>query len=178
MPKSQLQPLSIFVVGGTEQSGKTTVAARCAAILGTAAISSSVMLNPLVEKRLRLPSGTIALARARDHNAYRADLIAETDRLSAREESAGLLCLRAGYRVIDGLRRASEVKQCRAAARKRGWRPLVLFLERSGRGAATDNTETAALRRLADAVISNDGGLDHLMSKTDAVLRRFLSPAA
>lgn len=169
-----LERLAVFVVGGTERSGKTTVAARCAALLGTPAITSSAMLNPLVEKRLQLPRGTIAAARARDHNAYRSELIFETNRLAERGLSAGLLCVEAGYRVIDGMRRAAEVEQSLAAARARGWYPVILYVERKGMGKATDNTEASALQAMADAIIFNAGSLDDLYNETDRALRRFI----
>ena len=166
--------LVVLVVGGTEQSGKTTVAGRAAAILGVGTITSSAVLNAPAERRLGLPAGTIAAARASDHSAYRDELIREGDMMRARGESPGAACVAAGYRVIDGLRTAKEVAMTRRAAVDLGLSPVVLFVENPRKPVASDNTQTEQLRAAADIVIRNDSSLDVLLRRADAALRELI----
>lgn len=165
----------MLVVGGTEQSGKTTVASRAAAVLGVGAITSSAVLNAPAEQRLGLRPGTIAAARALSHGAYRDELVREGDLMRARGESPGAACLAAGYRVIDGMRTAKEVAQTRAAAKKLGLTSVVLFVVNPRKPAASDNTQSEALRELADLVIVNDGSLEALLRRADEALREIIN---
>lgn len=166
--------LVVLVVGGTEQSGKTTVASRAAAILGVGAITSSAVLNAPAEERLGLRPGTIAAARAVSHSSYRDELVREGDLMRARGESPGAACIEAGYRVIDGLRTAKEVAMTRRAAVKRGLIPVVLFVANPRKPVASDNTQTDALRDLADLTIFNDSSLDVLLRRADAAMRELI----
>ena len=128
------------------------------------------------EKRLKQESSeeqaqqrTIARERALDHDRYRAELVALGDEMAERGELPGVLCVEAGFRVIDGIRREHELAATRDAARAKGWRTLILCVERPGQQ-RTDNTEAEALRRAADLMLLNDGSLDDLRRRVDAAL--------
>jgi hypothetical protein len=162
-------PLAVLVVALAPQSGKSTVAALAAERLGTEWRASSAPVVERLEAELGLAPGTIAAERALDHDRYRAELVALGDEMAGRGELPGVLCIEAGFRVVDGIRRAHELEATRAAARERGWRPLVLCVERPGQE-LTDNTEADALRRAADLVIVNDGSLEELRRRVDAAL--------
>ena len=93
--------------------------------------------------------------------------------MAAAGQSPGLLCVQAGSRVIDGMRRVSEVRESCAEARKRGLMPIVLFVE-NPRDAArvNDNSEGPGLRLLADAIIINDSSMTALRSRTLLAIRQ------
>jgi len=165
--------LAVFVVSGRPRSGKTTVCEMAADYLGVAPIKSSVMVNPRVETNLGLPEGTVERARAANAEAYRQNLIDEANAMAAAGRPPGLLCVEAGFRVIDGMRRVAEVNISRAAARKQGLLPIVLFVENPQNDIrANDNTESLGLHNMADAIIRNDDGLDVLRARTIKALVR------
>lgn len=166
--------LVVLVVGGTEQSGKTTVAGRAAALLGVGTITSSAVLNAPTEARLGLAPGSIVSARVVDHNAYRADLVATGDEMRARGSSPGAECIANGFRVIDGLRTAKEVTMTKRAATDRGLTPVIIFVENPRKPVASDNTQTDALRAAADVIIRNDSSLDVLLRRADAAMRSLI----
>jgi hypothetical protein len=171
--------LAIFVVSGRPRSGKTTVSAIAAEFLGVTPVISSHQVNGRIETRLGLRPGTIIAERVIDPERFRPELIAEANAMAAAGMSPGLLCVRAGSRVIDGMRRVSEVRESRAEARKRGLIPIVLFVE-NPRDAVriNDNTESLGLRAMADVVIRNDASVDHLRTRTLAAIRRAAAVAA
>jgi len=165
--------LAVFVVSGRPRSGKTTVCEMAADYLGVSPIKSSVMVNPQVEKLLNLPEGTVERARAANAEAFRPELIAVGDAMAAAGRPPGLVCLEAGFRVIDGMRRVSEVEISRAAAQGLGLLPIVLFVENPGNDTrVNDNTESAGLYALSDAVIRNDDSLGVLRERTIAAMLR------
>ena len=163
------QPLAVLIVALAPQSGKSTVAALVAERLGTPWRASSAPVIERLEGELGLAPGTIARERALDHDRYRAELVALGDEMAERGELPGVLCVEAGFRVIDGIRREHELAATRDAARAKGWRTLILCVERPGQQ-LTDNTEAEALRRAADLMLLNDGSLDDLRRRVDAAL--------
>ena len=165
------RPLTVFVVATAPQSGKSTVAAEAARLLETGWINSSAVIAERVERRLGLPYGYVAETRAADHEAFRPELIEEGDRMAAEGTSPGVECVRRGYRVIDGIRRREELEAAVAEVRAGGGRPLVLCVRRPDAPALADNTEAAALESLADRLLVNDAGLDHLRALTADALR-------
>jgi len=165
--------MAIFVVSGRPRSGKTTVSAIAADFLGVQPVISSSAVSSRVEARLHLTPGTISAQRAIDPERFRPELIAEGNAMAAAGQSPGLLCVQAGSRVIDGMRRVSEVRESCAEARKRGLMPIVLFVE-NPRDAArvNDNSEGPGLRLLADAIIINDSSMTALRSRTLLAIRQ------
>ena len=165
--------LAIFVVSGRPRSGKTTVSAIAAEFLGVSPVISSTVVNRRIEARMGLAPGTIAAERVLDPEHFRPELIAEGNAMAAAGMSPGLLCVQAGSRVIDGMRRVSEVRESCAEARKRGLIPIVLFVD-NPRDATrvNDNTESLGLRSIADVIISNDASVEHLRTRTLAAIRR------
>ena len=165
--------MAIFVVSGRPRSGKTTVSAIAADFLGVKPVISSSAVSSRVEARLHLNPGAISAQRALDPELFRPELIAEGNAMAAAGQSPGLLCVQAGSRVIDGMRRVSEVRESCAEARKRGLIPMVLFVE-NPRDAArvNDNSESTGLRLLADAIIINDSSMTALRNRTLAAIRQ------
>jgi hypothetical protein len=164
--------LAVFVVSGRPRSGKTTVSTIAAEFLGVAPVISSHQVNGRIETRLGLKPGTIIAERAIDPERFRPELIAEANAMAAAGMSPGLLCVQAGSRVIDGMRRVSEVRESCTEARRRGLIPIVLFVENPHDATrVNDNTESFGLRSIADAVITNDASVDHLRSRTLAAIR-------
>jgi hypothetical protein len=163
----------VFVVAGAKQSGKSTVAALFGHRLGVEYVESSAVINERIEKERGLPRGTIAAARAQHHDNWRAEQIAVGNAMSAAGEPPGLLCVRRGYRVIDGIRRGKELRLSVEAARAAGRVPLVVFVDRPGGQGAADNTEGPALRAQADAMIINDSTMAALAEPVDTLLRGY-----
>ena len=163
------QPLAVLIVALAPQSGKSTVAALVAERLQTPWRASSAPVIERLEGELGLAPGKIARERVLDHDRYRAELVALGDEMAERGELPGVLCVEAGFRVIDGIRREHELAATRDAARAKGWRTLILCVERPGQQ-LTDNTEAEALRRAADLMLLNDGSLDDLRRRVDAAL--------
>jgi hypothetical protein len=170
LPDRRHRPIAVFVIGGTAKSGKTTVANYCAERLGTAAITSSSIIEPLVDAQLGLPRGTVARYRQIDRDAFRQALIETANALAERGEPPGLLCVKAGFRIVDGIRRVTELALAKAEAERLGLRPIVIFVERPGMP-IVDNTESDGLRAMADVEIVNDGDVTALRTKVDAALR-------
>jgi dephospho-CoA kinase len=167
--------LAIFVVAGHPQTGKTEVAIAIGELLGTPAVSSSAVINGRVERRLRLPAGRIEQVRRRNPDHYRADLIAEGDAMTRAGQAPGVLCVEAGFHVIDGIRRKSELAASIAAAEQRGLRSVVIFVERSSSlNSNPDNSEGQALRAAADMIVYNDSDLNHLRDQIVKDLTAYL----
>lgn len=160
---------AVFVVALAPQSGKSTVARHLAARLGTPWAASSWAVARSLESRLELSVGQIAADRAADHDRWRAELIEEGDRMRAEGVHPGAVCVREGYRIVDGIRSVAELQAARLEALRLGLRPLVLCIERPG-ATLSDNTDAAGLRAEADAVIVNDGSLDELLARATAAL--------
>ena len=148
--------LVLFVVATAPQSGKSTAAGFFAQWLATPRVESSSMINERVERRLGLEPGTIVRVRRTSPATYRPELVDEGNRMAAEGMSPGLLCVLAGYRVIDGIRRGTELAASVVEARARGFEPFIVCVERAAGDHATDNTEAATLRSMADVVIQND----------------------
>jgi hypothetical protein len=128
------------------------------------------MILERAERRLDLEPGAILRARRSNPANYRPELVDEGNRMAAEGMSPGLLCVLAGYRVIDGIRRGEELAASIAEARHRGLEPFVVCVERAAGAHATDNTEAATLRAMADAVIKNDGRMAELEAASRAAL--------
>jgi 3'-phosphoadenosine 5'-phosphosulfate sulfotransferase len=87
--------------------------------------------------------------------------------MAAQGNSPGLLCVKEGHRLIDGMRRVSEVEDSQAEARQRGLIPVVLFVENpKDLARVNDNTESAGLRHIANGIIVNDSTVEELRYKT------------
>ena len=166
-------PATILVVALAPQSGKSTVAAEASRLLGSPWINSSAVIAERLEQRLGLTKGQIAAARTIDHDAYRPALIEEGNRMAAEGTSPGVECVRRGYRVIDGIRRRTELEAAVAEIRRAQGLPIVICVRRPNAPALADNTEAAALAALADVIIDNDGPLSRLRRQTASVLRRY-----
>jgi hypothetical protein len=166
-------PATILVVALAPQSGKSTVAAEASRLLGSPWINSSAVIAERLEQRLGLAKGQIAAARVIDHDAYRPALIEEGDRMAAEGTSPGVECVRRGYRVIDGIRRRTELEAAVAEIRRTQGHPIVICVRRPNAPALADNTEAVALAALADVIIDNDGPLSRLRRQTASVLRRY-----
>lgn len=159
----------IFVVALAPQSGKSTVARHLAEQLGVPWAASSWAVSRSLESRLDLPSGRIAADRVADHERWRPELIEEGDRMREAGDHPGAVCVREGYRVVDGIRSVIELQAARLEALKLGLRPTVLCIERPGL-AVSDNTDAAGLRAEADAILVNDGSLDELLARARAAI--------
>lgn len=162
--------LLVIVVATAPQAGKTTVAHHLAARLGTDHVASSSVVARRVERALELDPGTIAAARALDPDHYRPELIAEADAMREAGLHPGVLCVEAGYRVIDGLRTEAELDATIAAARAAGLRPFVVCVDRPIDGHPGDNTERDELLARADAILENRGSLADLLEAADRAL--------
>lgn len=157
---------TIFVIGTSQQSGKTEAARRLAADLGLRQMSTSTAIAMRLEERLGIPPGTIAAARLADPETYRAELIAEGDAMGFEGAAAGVVALGYGARVIEGIRRVHELAAAIDAARGMGIEPVVVCVERPDM-VLNDNTEADELRACADVVIANDGTLADFHARLD-----------
>lgn len=161
----------VLIVATSQQAGKSTGAHFVAGMIDAPFISTSRVISERVEDKLDLERGIIPATRARDSEAYRQDLIDEGNRMDEEGQPAGVAALARGFRVIEGIRRADELRQTIAhAQRLYGQSPLVICIERPGGPALNDNTEAAGLKELADEVIANDGDFESLRLKLRAVL--------
>ena len=159
--------LAVFIVSGRPRSGKTTVCAIVAALIGAMPVESSSMVTWPIEQAMGLERGTIERERLIDAERYRPEMIKVANAMAAEGNSPGLLCVKAGHRLIDGMRRVSEVEDSQAEARSRGLIPVVLFVENpKDLARVNDNTESAGLRRIANAIIVNDSTVEELRYKT------------
>lgn len=174
---SAIGPRVLFVIATAAQSGKSTASRRLAARLGVEIGMTSAVISERLEQRLGLPVGSVAATRRRDPERYRAEIVAEGDAMRAEGRSPGEVCVDRGYRLVDGIRVASEIAAAMAAARERGLVPSVLCIERPGEHPA-DNTEPEALRAMAERVIVNDGSIAHFHAQIDAVANELLGGAA
>lgn len=170
-PQDRLGNHVLFVVATAAQSGKSTVSRRIAERLGLPVGMTSAVISEQLEARLGLPAGSIAAARKNDPERYRAEIVAEGDGMRAAGRSPGEVCVDRGYRLVDGIRVASELAAAATAARERGMTPFVLCIERPGVH-PSDNTEPEALRAMADAVFDNDGSLERLYAQVETLLAR------
>lgn len=78
-----------------------------------------------------------------------------------------VLCNR-GCRVIDGVRRQSELREFLTFASRQFMTPLCLWVDRPGIEDITDNTEVSSAD--ADVIVTNDGDLEHLREQLQGVL--------
>ena len=170
-------PRVLFVIATAAQSGKSTASRRLAARLGVEIGMTSAVISERLDQRLGLPVGSVAAARRRDPERYRAEIVTEGDAMRAEGRSPGEVCVDRGYRLVDGIRVASEIAAAMAVARERGLVPSVLCIERPGEHPA-DNTEPEALRAMAERVIVNDRSIAHFHTQIDAVADELLRGAA
>ena len=160
----------ILIVATTQQAGKSTAAQFLAERLKTTAMSTSAAIAERVEEQLGLAPGTIVAVRAQSPEKFRPELIAEGDRMAAAGLPPGIVAVQRGHRVIDGIRREQELRDTIAQAELLfGRKPVVICLERPG-STSNDNTEAAALRRLSDHVVTNDGSLSSFRGKLARIL--------
>lgn len=150
-----------LVVAPAKQSGKSLVASLLAAALETDWIASSDVVTERLEARLGLAPGTVKEARHANPETFRDDLVAEGNRMTAAGEAPGVLCVRRGYGVIDGIRRESELAAARAQCETLGRIPVVICVTRRS-AVGSDNTEAAAMLEAADYTIANDGSIEDL----------------
>ena len=162
--------LLVIVVATAPQAGKTTVACHVALRLKVDHVPSSRVVVERVERALSLSPGTIVAVRTSSPETYRPELIAEADAMRAAGVYPGVLCVEAGYRIIDGLRTEAELDATLAAAAARGLHALVLCVDRPVGAHAPDNTERDRLLARADAVVRNTGSIKDLLASVDAVL--------
>jgi len=160
----------VLIVATTQQAGKSTAAQFLADRLGTTAMSTSAAIAERVEEQLGLPAGTIVATRAVSPEKFRPELIAEGDRMAAAGLAPGIVAVQRGHRVIDGIRREQELRDTIVQAERLfGRKPVVICLERPG-STSNDNTESAALRRLSDYVVQNDGSIRSFLGKLAQIL--------
>jgi single-stranded-DNA-specific exonuclease len=147
----------VFIVGASPRSGKTEASRIVARLLDTPAIGTSDVINEMLEKDLDLAPGTIRADRDQNPDKWRPELVAKGNWMADNGLTAGILGLQRGYRVIEGVRRASELKEAIGYARTiSGLRPMVLCLIDPGASArVNDNTEGESLIALSDRLIEN-----------------------
>lgn len=166
----------IFVVATAPQSGKTTVARLFSQLTGEEWAPSSRPVVERLERRLDLPAGTIDRIRSTDSERYRPELIEEGNRMAAEGLSPGLLSVRAGYAVIDGLRREKELAESRDEVLMSRRCCLIVCVVRPTDGEQTqDNTEAEGLLAQADTVLLNNGDLGQLTGKVQQLWRDYTS---
>lgn len=167
--------LCVFVVA-RPQAGKSTVAAAFERALGVPFIESSIVLNEQLEHARHLPVGTIAAARAANHEQWRPELVVAGKAALAAGKPAGLICVRRGFRIIDGIRAGEELHMAMAEARKRHLVPLVVFVEsQRGRQGPKDSTQAEALMGLSHLVLHNDSSIADLDAEVARILARYTS---
>ena len=147
----------VFIVGASPQSGKTEASRIVARLLDTPAVGTSDVINEMLEKDLNLAAGTIRADRDRNPDKWRPELVAKGNWMADNGLTAGILALQRGYRVIEGVRRASELKEAIGYARSiSGLRPIVLCLiDPNAPARVNDNTEGESLIALSDRLIEN-----------------------
>ena len=175
--KTPAASLTCFVVAPAKRSGKSLVASLLAAALDVDWVASSDMVVERLEPRLGLAPGTIKAARHSNAESFRAEMVAEGNRMTADGNAPGVLCVRRGYVVIDGLRRGAEVADASAEARHLGRTPVVICVERAS-ATGTDNSESDALRAAADFTIRNDGTIEDLAGEVSRLAKLISTPAA
>lgn len=165
-----MSPITCFVVAPAKRSGKSLVASLLAAALDVDWVASSDMVIERLEPRLGLAPGTIKAARHSNAESFRTEMVEEGNRMTTAGAAPGVLCVRRGYTVIDGLRRGAEVTDASAEARRLGRQPIVICVERAI-ATGTDNSEGAALRAAADFTIRNDGTIEDLAAEVSHIAR-------
>jgi hypothetical protein len=165
----------IFVIATAAQSGKSTASRRLAERTGAEIGMTSAVISERLEQRLGLPNGSVSAARRRDPERYRAEIVTEGDAMRAEGRSPGEVCVDRGYRIVDGIRVASEIAAAISAARERGIVPTVVCIERPGVH-PVDNTEPTALRAMADRRIDNDAGVEALYMQIDRLADALSAP--
>jgi hypothetical protein len=80
----------------------------------------------------------------------------------------------AGYRVIDGARRALELEEAKKHLEWNGVRHLTIWLERTGGPDIKDSTTVT--KQQADEVITNDGSEADLTEALHQILLKYFSP--
>jgi single-stranded-DNA-specific exonuclease len=147
----------VFIVGASPRSGKTEASRIVSRLLDTPAIGTSDVINEILEKDLDLAPGTIRTDRDRNPDKWRPELVAKGNWMADNGLTAGILALQRGYRVIEGVRRAGELKEAIGYARSiSGLRPIVLcLLDPDAPARVNDNTEGESLIALSDRLIEN-----------------------
>jgi hypothetical protein len=148
--------LLVIILSSGPRTGKSTARAAFARELGMRGTSTSDIIASVLEQERGLPSGTVAADRNANSALWRSELREVGDRIGLGSQPAIVRAIEAGFRVIDGCRRARELDAGLRRAAELGLTPLVVWI--AGREAVGgDNTEAALLRERATVEIRNDG---------------------
>lgn len=189
---TQPSPKVLFVIG-RPQHGKSTVRKALCELLGLRGGSCSDIVyrflaswrGTTVEQLRMIPKEILrpALVAAGDYFVGARDSLDEPkaagcdiDETALHRVPSALIRVHFhhGARVIDGVRRRSELVHARDVLTWFGYRSLVIYVDRPGGPAIEDNTED--LRDLADEVITNDGTEEQLTGpKVREVLDKYFT---
>ena len=159
----------VIIVSSGPRTGKTTARVAFARGMGLPGTSTSEIIAGVLEDERDWPTGTVAVAREADPEAYRLDLREVGDRIGKTKRPALVRAIDAGYRVVDGCRRADELDAGIKRARKLGLDVWVVWI--GGRPpAGADNTEADRLRKRATVEIPNA----HAVEDLQHAITRFL----
>jgi hypothetical protein len=153
--------LLVIILSSGPRTGKSTARVAFACGLGLGGTSTSDVIAAVLEQERGLAPGTVAADRVGDPAKWRSELREVGDRIGLGPRPAIVRAIDAGFRVIDGCRRAGELDAGLRHAAELGLAPVVVWI--AGREAVgADNTEATLLRERATVEIRNDGTLDDL----------------
>ena len=142
-------PTIYIVVSNAPQVGKTLSSYILAEKSGARVYSTSDMILERVAKKYGITSKDIKEARKKDPENYRADLILEGDKMTEEGTPPGVVCLNRivengdKLAVIEGIRRAEELKVVKEEAKKQGYKVVTISV--LGISQTRDNTEFGML---------------------------------
>ena len=162
--------MMMLIVSAGPRTGKTTARLAFARGMGLPGTSTSELIAGVLEDERGWPTGTVAKARETDRDAYREDLREVGDRIGKGRRPAIVRAIDAGYRVVDGCRRASELDAGIRRARKFGLEVWVVWIGgRPARG--SDNTEAERLHKRVTMEIPNTTTVAELDHAIESFLR-------
>lgn len=181
-----MQPPAIIVIGPPHH-GKTEARKILSELTFLKGESTSTIIYTFLAHRrkievaelLKLPKEDLRpeLIEAGDFLVGKIDRIAldavdpEIDKVVYRIPSALIRTLyMAGYNVIDGVRRRTELTEAVDHLNWNGVRSIVIWIERPGVETIVDNTELTKFD--ATDIVYNDGTLDELKAQLKAVLEK------
>jgi len=170
----------VIIVSAGPRTGKTTARMAFARSMGLPGTSTSEIIAGVLENERGWPTGTVEVAREADPEAHRLDLREVGDRIGKTRRPALVRAIDAGYRVVDGCRRANELDAGIMRGRKLGLDVWVVWIGgRPPEGA--DNTEADRLRTRATVEIPNAHrveDLQHAIAKFVEDMGLGLAPAS